>query len=183
MDFFIKFWKQWKLFSDIFKDTYLQTNLFFFIIIKPSIKFNNQYSIDVMLLDYRIYPSVSVRTSSKQFWMCWLQMMFVFWQRVKMSSVVVGNLSEFSHRHRHLATFASLRVRGTSTSCWTSGSRNTGATGWKVFVFFKFNSENWLWKDKYLWSSLSFVYISVSQRVVRGRHVTNHVLKFQVLIF
>lgn len=114
-----------------------------------------------MLLVYRIHHSVSFRPSSKPFWKCWLQMMFAFWQKAKMNSVAVGSLNEFSHRHRHLATFASLRVQGTSTSCWTNGSRNTGTIGWKVLfcLFLKFNSENWLWKCQYLWSSLSFVYM------------------------
>lgn len=135
-----------------------------------------------MLLNYRIHPSVSVRTSFKQFWMCWLQMMFVFWQRVKMSSAVVGSLSEFSHRHRHLATFASLRVRGTLTSCWTNGSRNTGTTGLKVFVFFKFNLENWLWKGKYLWSSLSFVYMKRETNLIKLMFQMFLVFSMQVLI-
>lgn len=112
-----------------------------------------------MLLDDRRRPSVSVRTSSKQCWMCWLQATFVFWQRVKMSSAVVGSSSEFSHHQLHPATYVSLRVRGTSTSCWTNGSRSTGTTGWKVFEFSKFNSENSHWKSKYLNSPLLFVYM------------------------
>lgn len=81
------------------------------------------------------FLSVSVRTSSPQCWTSWLQRTFACLQRAKTSWLVSDSLSEFSRHLHRLATFASLSVRDTSTSCWTSGSRSTGTTGRKVFVF------------------------------------------------